>query len=60
MTYPKKDYCLMVNGQLVRDSKGLPYRCSKQVAMANVKARREEGKSAEMLKIGKDIELGKD
>ena len=58
--YAPKNYCLMIDGSLVRNSSDLPYRCSKAVAEANVKYYLSEGRKAEMLKIGKDIELGRE
>jgi len=52
--YPKKEWCLTIYGQLIRDGRDLPLLFSKEVAMANVKAR----KGCQMLKVGRDIELG--
>lgn len=49
--YELKNYCLLINGNLVRDWNDMPYRCSKKVAEANVKNK----ENCKMLKIGKDI-----
>lgn len=52
--YPKKEWCLVVYGQLVRDGRDLPLLFSKAVAEANVAAR----PGCVMYKVGRDIVLG--
>ena len=54
--YPKKEWVLMKNGQLVRDSMDMPLLFSKEVALANV----QMNKNYQMLKVGRDVILGKE
>ena len=50
----KREWCLLVNGRLLRDYNDMPLLLHKEIAEANCKAR----KNCVMLKVGRDIELG--